>query len=147
MFGGNKNVTQIIRKLCLSTKFSHHEFRWNYGILRNGIHTQNVKLSLYDHFDFGGTWQAPICGFYKHHLKIIPVLWFLGWWVDTVQHKKFIESKTVSNWITDSKNRPGGPLLNLGKESKSWNFVIKYLLTTLTISRKKFFWSGWFSFF
>ena len=62
-----------------------------------------------------------------------------------MQHKKFIESKTVSNWITHSKNLLGEPLLNLGKESKSWNFVIKYLLTTQTISSKKIyalFWSG-----
>ena len=28
--------TETMRKLCLSTKFPHHEIMWNYGILRSG---------------------------------------------------------------------------------------------------------------
>ena len=31
--------TETMRKLCLSTKFPHHEIMWNYGILRSAPHS------------------------------------------------------------------------------------------------------------
>ena len=41
---------ETMRKLCLSTKFPHHEIRWNYGILRS---FRNCKRSF--------SKKLPIC--------------------------------------------------------------------------------------
>ena len=43
-----KNPPETMRKLCLSTKFPHHEIRWNYGIFRSG--TQSLILYQYHHY-------------------------------------------------------------------------------------------------
>ena len=38
------NCAETVRKLCLSTKFSHQEFRWNNGILCSGCFNVAVRL-------------------------------------------------------------------------------------------------------
>ena len=43
---------ETMRKLCLSTKFPHHDIRWNYCILRSALKWNIEKLTITGFWNF-----------------------------------------------------------------------------------------------
>ena len=74
------NSPETMRKLCLSTKFSHQEIRWNFGIFPSGNYHCVLNLSFWGFLTLG-IMKNKVGTFLKNLFFCIKIgpqcLWFI----------------------------------------------------------------------
>ena len=68
---------ETLRKLCLSTKFPHHEISWNFSILRSENETQIRIQSLYKRLKWSFLWILAV----KHFCVKLHLRWLARFWI------------------------------------------------------------------